>query len=83
VDVTYPVQPPRFAAAVTSVDGGARVTVTAETLLHDLALLADRVHPDAVVDDTLACLLPGETVTWTVTTSTRSIPTGCSPRYPA
>ena len=51
---------------VTPVDGGAQVTVIAETLLRDLSLLADRVHPDAVVDDMLATLLPGEAVTWTV-----------------
>jgi len=58
--------PPQLSATVTSVEGGAQVTVTAQTLVRDLALLADRVHPDAVVDGMLATLLPGETVTWTV-----------------
>ena len=45
---------------------GVRVTVTAQTLLRDLALLADKAHPDAEVDDMLTTLLPGEAVTWTV-----------------
>jgi beta-mannosidase len=57
---------PQLTTTVASIDGGARVTVTAQTLLRDLALLVDRVHPDAVVDGMLATLLPGETVTWTV-----------------
>jgi beta-mannosidase len=57
---------PRFSATVTPVAGGAQVTVTAQTLLRDLALLADRAHPDATVDDMFATLLPGESVTWTV-----------------
>jgi hypothetical protein len=57
---------PRFSATVTPLEGGAQVRVTAQTLLRDLALLADRAHPDAVVDDMLATLLPGESVTWTV-----------------
>jgi beta-mannosidase len=36
------------------------VTVTAATLLRDLALFPDRVHPDAVADECLITLLPGE-----------------------
>lgn len=39
----------------------------AGTLVRDLALLVDKVAPDAVVDDMLVTLLPGEDVTWTVT----------------
>jgi beta-mannosidase len=58
--------PPRFTATVSPVADGCEVTVTAQTLLRDLALLVDKVHPDAVVDDMLATLLPGETVTWRV-----------------
>ena len=34
---------------------------------HDLALLVDKLHPDARVDDTLVTLLPGETATFHVT----------------
>lgn len=46
---------------------GARVEVRAHTLVQDLALLADRVHPGARVDDMLVTLLPGEQVTFEVT----------------
>ena len=40
--------------------------VTARTLLRDLTLLVDKVDPAAVVDDMLATLLPGESVSWQV-----------------
>ncbi|MGF0117615.1 glycoside hydrolase family 2 protein [Promicromonospora sp. Marseille-Q5078] len=46
---------------------GARVRVTASTLVRDLTLLADKVHPDAVVDTMLVDLLPGESVELEVT----------------
>ncbi|MGW6004317.1 glycoside hydrolase family 2 protein [Oerskovia enterophila] len=46
---------------------GARVRVTTDVLVQDLALLVDKVHPDAVVDDMLVTLLPGESVTFEVT----------------
>ncbi|HEV7346336.1 MAG TPA: glycoside hydrolase family 2 protein [Devosia sp.] len=36
------------------------VRVTARTLLKDLCLFVDRIHPDAVIDDMLVTLLPGE-----------------------
>jgi beta-mannosidase len=36
------------------------VTVTARSLLKDLCLFVDRIHPDASVDDMLVTLLPGE-----------------------
>lgn len=36
------------------------VTVTAGSLLKDLCLFVDRIHPDATVDDMLVTLLPGE-----------------------
>jgi beta-mannosidase len=44
-----------------------RVRVSARTLLRDLCLFADRLAPDAVVDDMLVTLLPGESHTFTVT----------------
>jgi beta-mannosidase len=45
--------------------GGHRVEVTANCYVRDLALLVDRVDPDAVVDQMLVTLLPGErTVFW-------------------
>src|SRR5699024_5469917 len=43
------------------------VTITPETVVHDLALLVDKLHPDARVDDMLVTLLPGETATFRVT----------------
>ena len=51
---------------------GYQVTVTAIGLVRDLALLVDKVDPDAVVDDMLVTLLPGESVTWQVTSAARA-----------
>lgn len=45
---------------------GYEVTVEAGNLVRDLALLVDKVDPDAVVDDMLVTLLPGESVTFRV-----------------
>ena len=50
---------------------GMRVRVTAANLVRDLTLLADKVHPDAMVDEMLVDLLPGESVTFEV-----SLPSG-------
>ena len=66
--------PPAFDATATRTETGYRVEVTAGALVRDLALLVDKVDPDAVVDDMLATLLPGETVVWecpALPTSTR------------
>ena len=52
-----------------TVPGGYEVTVTARTLVKDLALLADRVAPDARVDAMLLSLLPGESATIGVTSA--------------
>jgi beta-mannosidase len=57
----------RYAAEVVGVDGGVAVTVTAETVLRDLCLFADRLDPEATVDKALLTLLPGESATFTVT----------------
>ncbi|NEE00682.1 glycoside hydrolase family 2 protein [Phytoactinopolyspora halotolerans] len=43
---------------------GYRIHVTAENLVRDVAVLADKVHPDAVADDMLVTLLPGESATF-------------------
>jgi beta-mannosidase len=48
------------------VEGGFRVEVTAEGLVRDLALLVDKVDPEAVVDDMLVTLLPGESVVFDI-----------------
>nr|WP_214107030.1 glycoside hydrolase family 2 TIM barrel-domain containing protein [Acrocarpospora catenulata] len=45
---------------------GQRVTITARTLVRELALFPDRLHPDATVDEQLVTLLPGETATFQV-----------------
>ncbi|MET8835471.1 glycoside hydrolase family 2 protein [Micromonospora sp. NPDC004540] len=44
-----------------------RVRVTARTVLRDLTLFPDRLHPSAEVDRALVTLLPGESATFTVT----------------
>ena len=66
-DVAYEAAP--FAATARAVDGGHEVTVAATGLVRDLALLADKLAEDAVVDRALVTLLPGEQVTLRVTTS--------------
>lgn len=49
-------------------------TVTAGTLLRDLALFPDRLDPSSTVDDMLITLLPGESVTFRVDTAERLDP---------
>ena len=49
-------------------DGGRSVTVHAETLIRDLTLYVERLHPDARVDDGAVTLLPGESHTFRVDT---------------
>ncbi|MFE9957050.1 glycoside hydrolase family 2 protein [Micromonospora sp. NPDC005299] len=44
-----------------------RVRVTARTVLRDLTLFPDRLHPSGEVDQALVTLLPGESATFTVT----------------
>ena len=58
-----------LSAEAVVVPGGYRVEVTASALTRDVALLADRVAPDAVVDDMLVTLLPGETRSFLVRTA--------------
>jgi beta-mannosidase len=55
---------PRYDVATEPVEGGTRVTVTAQTLVRDLLLQADRLGGKA--EATLVTLLPGETYTWVV-----------------
>ena len=57
-DVAYESAP--FETQVTAVAGGYDVRVTASSLVRDLALLADKVDPDAVVDAQLVTLQAGE-----------------------
>ncbi|MGC9667461.1 glycoside hydrolase family 2 protein [Planosporangium sp. 12N6] len=65
-EIAYP--PAEYRAEVVTVPDGLRVTVTAGTVLRDLALFPDRLDPAAEVDDALVTLLPGESVTFTVRT---------------
>jgi beta-mannosidase len=57
---------PRFTATAAKTATGYAVTVLAESLIRDLAILADRVADDAVVSDMLVTLLPGESAVFTV-----------------
>ncbi len=58
----------------TPADGGYEVRVTARSLLRDLAVLADKVAPDARVDDMLVTLLPGESAVFRVETGAQVDP---------
>jgi len=61
--------PAHLATSVSAVDGGYRVEVSAGSLVKDLALLADKVAPDAQIDVQLVTLMPGERTSFTVTTT--------------
>ncbi|CAN5140494.1 glycoside hydrolase family 2 protein [soil metagenome] len=60
--------PAETVVSATARPGGYDVTITASTLVRDLALLVDKLDPAASVDDMLVTLLPGESVTLAVTT---------------
>ena len=45
---------------------GYDVSVTAQTFTRHVCLFADRLHPEATVDDMLVTLLPSETHTFVV-----------------
>ncbi|MFG2589030.1 glycoside hydrolase family 2 protein [Streptomyces sp. NPDC048438] len=69
-DTRLALPPARYHATVTQGDEsgiGYRVTVTARTLLRDVALFPDRLDPAAEVDDMLVTLLPGESAVFHVT----------------
>jgi beta-mannosidase len=50
-------------------ESGYTVRVTVDTVTLGLALLVDKVDPDALVDDMLVTLLPGESTVFTVTSA--------------
>ena len=52
---------------VEAVDGGYAVAVTANALVKDLVLNVDRLSPEAVADEALVTLLPGQSHRFTVT----------------
>ncbi|APU19789.1 glycoside hydrolase family 2 protein [Actinoalloteichus sp. GBA129-24] len=59
---------PELRTEVERVEQGYRVRVHAGALARDVSILADRVAPDAEVDDMLVTLLPGESTTFLVRT---------------
>lgn len=59
--------PSPLSAVVSATEDGATVTVTATAYARDVSLFPDRVDAAARVDDGLVSLLPGESVTFTVT----------------
>ncbi|SDR25831.1 glycosyl hydrolase 2 galactose-binding domain-containing protein [Thermostaphylospora chromogena] len=78
-DMAYPEA--RMEAHAESATGGAVVTVTAQTLVRDLAIFPDRLDPAASVDDMLVTLLPGETARFRVT-SPGGLDTAALTTYP-
>ncbi|TDE50205.1 glycoside hydrolase family 2 protein [Nonomuraea mesophila] len=70
-----------YDARAERVPGGYRVTVTAGSVLRELALFPDRLDPGAAVDDQLVTLLPGERAVFHVTTD-RELDTGALTRFP-
>ena len=68
-DTELAYDPGALSASVTRTPEGCTVTVTASSFARDVTVLADRVAPDAEVDDMLVDLLPGESRTFTVRTA--------------
>jgi beta-mannosidase len=73
-DVDAMLPEPRLSTHVESIASGYRLTVTAETFVRHLAVLADRVACDAHVDEALVTLLPGENATFNVRTAATITP---------
>ncbi|PLS26703.1 Mannosidase [Bifidobacterium anseris] len=57
-----------FTADAKKVDGGVELTVTAKDYVRDLFVMVDKVDPKASVEEGLVSLLPGESVTFHITT---------------
>jgi beta-mannosidase len=66
LDIAYP--EPRFDTDVTRTATGYDITVKARSLVHELAVFADRLAPDAEADQCLLTLLPGDHATIRVST---------------
>lgn len=77
--VAFP--PAEYETAVQPVADGYLVTITARSIVRDLALFPDRLDPDAYVDDMLLTLLPGESAAFHVTSS-RSLDPRALTTYP-
>ncbi|GAA3761897.1 glycoside hydrolase family 2 protein [Salinactinospora qingdaonensis] len=72
IDLAY--DPDPLTAEAVAVDEGYRVDVRATSFARDVAVLADRVAPDAEVDEMLVSLLAGETYSFTVRTGAQLDP---------
>ncbi|MEU7474758.1 glycoside hydrolase family 2 protein [Lentzea sp. NPDC042327] len=70
-DVDLDLDPAPLTAEVVAVEGGYRVDVRARSYAGDVVLLADRVAPDAVVEEMLVPMLAGETRSFVVRTAVR------------
>ncbi|MGW2476782.1 beta-mannosidase [Streptomyces sp. NPDC001665] len=81
-DPALALPPARYGATVTEEEdaGSYRVEITAETLLRDLCLFPDRLHPDAEADTMLLTLLPGESATIRVTGAVLEDPSALATR---
>ncbi|MCW2137896.1 glycoside hydrolase family 2 protein [Actinoplanes cyaneus] len=66
-DLAY--DPAPVTADISPAEGGYSITVTATSFARDVAVLADKIDPDAYVDDMLVDLLPGESHTFGVRTT--------------
>ncbi|MFD4668622.1 glycoside hydrolase family 2 protein [Lentzea sp. NPDC058450] len=68
-DVELAYDPNPLSARAEAVPGGYEVVVRAEAFARDVTILADRVAPDAVVDDALVPMPAGEVRTFHIRTS--------------
>ncbi|GAA3726504.1 beta-mannosidase [Spinactinospora alkalitolerans] len=73
-DLALDYDPHPLTAEAVAVPGGYRVDVRARSFARDVAVLADRVAPDAEVDDMLVSMQAGETRSFTVRTGARLDP---------
>ncbi|SEG36237.1 beta-mannosidase [Nonomuraea solani] len=80
-DTAMAFAPAEYDAQAERAPDGYRVTVTAVTLLRELAVFPDRLDPAASVDDQLVTLLPGESAVFHVTTE-RELDTAALTRFP-
>jgi beta-mannosidase len=73
-DLELGYEPRALTAGATAVERGYRVDVRATSFVRDVAVFADRLAPDAEVDEMLVTLLAGETHSFFVRTAARLDP---------
>ena len=66
-DLELAVPPLQLTTEVTASERGYTVDVVADAFAKDLVLNADRLDPDAAVDDQIVTLLPGQRHTFVIT----------------